>query len=133
MDVNDPGKVFVQFDREGIKRLIKGKSIPSGWLEEFETTQPAFDKEVDAWIDKGSTLFLKSIEIGDLRNARRLFKEDGLIVDASARNADGMKALHVACSKGHKEIAQWLLYCVKAELEEPDIRGFRAIHHSVRK
>ena len=131
MDVNDPGKLYVQFDRKGInERLIKGKSLPSCWMEEFQTIQPAFDKEIDAWIDQGSALLLKSVEIGDLRNAQRLFNEDKLIVDA-ARNADGRTILHVACLKGHKDSVRWLLDSVKADLEELNNGGFRAIHHSI--
>jgi len=131
MDVNDPDKLYVQFDRKGInERLIKGKSLPSVRMEEFQTIQPAFDKEIDAWIDQGSALLLKSVEIGDLRNAQRLFNEDKLIVDA-ALNADGRTILHVACLKGHKDIVRWLLDSVKVQLEEPDDGGFRAIHHSI--
>jgi len=36
IDMNDPGRVFVLFDRkEMTKRIPKDKSLPSAWMEKF--------------------------------------------------------------------------------------------------
>jgi len=89
-------------------------------------------REIAAWIDKGSSLFIKAIEIGDLRSAQFLFEKSEFIAHA-ARNADGKTALHVACIKGYKNIVLWLLEDVKVFLEQEDRGGFKAIHDAVKR
>jgi len=102
-------------------------------MKKFEKIQPPpFDKEIDAWIEKGSHLFLKAIEIGDLKNAQVLYKKDNSVVDA-ALNSDGRTALHVACMRGQKDIVKWLLDDIKMDLEKPDNDGSRPIHHAVQQ
>ena len=100
---------------------------------EFQAVQPTFHTEIAAWIDKGSSFFLKAVEIGDLRSAQFLFEKGSKFIADSARNAGGKTALRLACSKGHKEIVQWLLDAVKMDLEEEDRNGFRAVHDTVKR
>jgi len=129
--MNDPKKVVVQFDDERVYNwLDKSRSLPVRWMEEFQTILPAFDKEIDAWIANGSDLFLKAVEIGDLRSAQLLFKDRH--VANAARNVDGKTALQVACIMGHKDVVLWLLD-EAMDLEKPDNSGFRAIHHAVQQ
>lgn len=131
--MKDPDKVLVQFDRDEIYNwLDKDKSLPSMWMKEFQTIQLSFDKEVDAWIEKGSDLFLKAIDIGDLKRADLLYKKDNVVADA-ARDSVGRTALHVACMRGQKEIVQWLLDGAKMDLEKPDHLGSRPIHYAVQQ
>ncbi len=131
--MNDADKVFVQFDREEIYNwLDKDKSLPSGWIKEFQRIQPSFDQEVEAWIGKGSHLFLKAIEIGDLKSAQVLYKKDNAVVYA-ALNSVGRTALHIASMKDHKDIVRWLLDDIKMDLEKPDNDGSRPIHHAVQQ
>lgn len=130
--MNDHSKVVVQFDNDRVYNWFdRSRSLPVGWIEEFQSIRPAFNKEIDAWIAKGSDLFLKAVEIGDLRSAQLLFK-DRLVADA-ARNAIGKTALHVACIMGRKDVVLWLLDEAKMDLEKPDNSGFRAIHHAVQQ
>jgi len=79
-------------------------------IEKEQSIQPGLDEEITSWIEKGSTLFFKTVEIGDLKSAQLLFKNDKVV--ANARNADGKTALHVACIMGHKNIVEWLIDAV---------------------
>lgn len=81
------------------------------------------------WVKEGPLLFMKSIEEGDIESAQFVLNKEKQVINT--RNADGRTALHVACAKGHKCIVRWLLDVVKMDLEEPDVDGFRAIHHAV--
>ena len=100
-------------------------------MENYRTIQPTFDQEIEAWILKGSKLFLKAVKIGDLRSAQLLFKKDNTVADA-ARNADGTNALHVACTKGYKDIVLWLVDVVMMDVEKPGNDGLRPIHHAIK-
>lgn len=76
-------------------------------LEWDQAIQPGLATEIASWIEKGSSLFLKAVEMGDLKSAQLLFKKGKLIADA--QTANGMTALHVACTMGHKDMVEWLL------------------------
>ncbi len=133
IDIDKSDNLFVHFDRKGVyKWLDRSQSLPSGWLEELRTIQPSFDGEIGAWMEVGTALFLKAVEIGDLRSAQLLFKKDRSIADAP-RIADGITALHVACMAGQKELVQWLLDYVKMDVEKADRDGFRPIHHAAQQ
>jgi len=131
IDMEDASRVYMKFDRD-FSWLDKDKSLPSSWMEKFQTIQPVFSREVDDWMAKGSSLFLTAIEIGDLRSAQLLFKKDNSVTEA-VRNPDGKKALHIACIKGYKDIVCWLIDDAKIDTEMPDHDDFRPIHRAIQE
>ena len=133
IDIENPEKIYVLFDEDHIYHwLDKAKSLPSWWFEKHRTIQPAFDQEIETWIAKGSELFLKAVEIGDLRSAQLLFKKDKSVADA-ARNADGKDALHIGCTLGYKDLVRWLVDVVMMDVDKPGHDGLRPIHHTVKE
>ena len=129
--MEDASRVYVKFDSD-YSWPNKDKSLPSSWMEKFQTIQPAFSKEVDDWMEKGSSLFLTAIEIGDLRSAQLLFKKDNSVAKA-VRNEDGKTALHIGCIKGYKDIVCWLIDDAKIDTEMPDHDDFRPIHRAIQE
>jgi len=131
MDFNDPsGKVVIRFDDPEIQQLFPSNSVslPSAWMDPFQPTHPTSNKE---FLDLASIevdLFLKVVNEGDLRTAQQLHNRRG--VDAEARNAGGMTALHIASLKGHRDIVQWLLVKAKVDVNNPDYKGYCSVHYA---
>lgn len=132
IDPIDPDKHYILFDDDDIYQwLPKVKSLPSSWMESYETAQPLLDEDLVDWVAKGSILLFNAVDRGDLRIVKLLVLRHGL--DVNARNADGMTPLQVACKEGYIEVVQWLLDSAGADMEAADSNGFRAIHHSLNK
>jgi len=74
-------------------------------------------------------LFFTAVEEGDLRNAKLLHDRHG--VDAKARNTDGKTALHLATQRGYKELIDWLLNEAHVDVDQTDLKGYRAIHFAI--
>lgn len=133
IDHADADRVFVRMDNEKIHKWLykKGKSLPTNWMEPYESAYPAHDDEMDALAAKQLRLFFDVVDKGNLRVAQLLHHRYG--VDVGTRNSiDGMTALHIACLKGHFEVVQWILEEALVDLEEEDNNGFRAIHHAAK-
>ncbi len=101
-------------------------------LEPIELAVELKDKkDLAEWIEKGVSLFFNAVDKGDLSTAK-LFNLHHTIV-ADARNANGESALHVACTHGYKDIAEWLIDDVKVDLEKSSKIGHRPIHYAAYK
>ncbi len=93
------------------------------------TRSSSLREEINEWTKKGSDLFLKAVEEGDLEMAKFLYTKDREVIYACYE--DGRTTLHVGCIKGHKEIVKWLVEVAQMVIEKPDESGYRAIHHAV--
>ncbi len=131
VDERDPEKLYIHFDNEDIyKWLSKDNSLPSIWMEPFETTQPSLDKELIELAAKLQALFFEAVKRGDLRTAQLLHKRHG--VDADALDETTMNtALLVACFEGYKDLVVWLLDEAQVELEKTGYNRHRALHFAV--
>ena len=131
IDEADPsGKLFVKFDDVEIYDwLPRSVSLPSAWMEPYETAHSAIDDELLEQEKKLICLFFKAADGGNLRAAKLLYSRHG--IDAEARNLDGKSALHLASFKGHYELVQWLLETPKVDLNQLDNGGYSALHYAV--
>jgi len=126
----NPDELFIQFDNYKIYDWMgRYSSVPSSWLEPYETIQPAVDEELVELDLKAVKLFIKAVYSGDLRTAKILHTRYG--IDLDGRNAEGQTALHIACHEGHTDIVRWLLDHVAIDLEKSDNLNQREIHHAV--
>lgn len=131
---NDSGRLYVHFDGDEIYHwLSKNEALPSGWMELVESvTEPAIEKALAELIEKAISLFFNAIDRGDLRTAKLLHLHHTVVTDA--RNAEGKTALQIACLKGYKDMARWLIDEVKVDVEKPSSKtGFRPIHYAVHR
>ncbi len=105
--------------------------VNDGSVDNDQAIKSALDADIASWtIEKGSSLFLKAVEIGDLESAQFLFKKDKFV--ANAPNVDGKTVLQVACTMGRKDIVEWLIDVVHVNLEDRNRDGSRrAIHYAV--
>ena len=131
IDEKDPsGKVFIQFDNSELNKFLpKGASLQSAWMDPIQSAHPGIDKDLLDLVSKEVALFLKAVEEGAIRVAKLLVNRHG--VDPECRNAEGKNALHIACHKGYWDLTHWLLDEVKVDMEQPDNKGFRAVHYAV--
>jgi len=98
-------------------------------MEPFQSPNPSIDKER---LDLGAklvALFFRAVGEGDLRNAKLIHERHG--VDAEARNPEGKTALHLATQKGYIELIDWLLDEAKVDVNQPNSKGYRAIHFAI--
>lgn len=98
-------------------------------MENFESTEPAVEKELAELIEKSISLFFNAIKRGDLRTAKLLHLHHTIVVDA--RSTNGKTALQIACWRGHIDIVKWLLDEIKVDAEQPDKDGNLPIHYAV--
>jgi len=132
VDEDNPTKLYIHFDDVEIYQwLSKVKPLPSGWMELFGSTEPAAQKELNEWVEKGLILFFDAIKRGDLRAAKSVHMHHSAVADA--RNEDGKTALHLACWNGYVDVVKWLLDEVKVNIEEEDEDGYLPIHYAVEK
>ena len=122
----DPsGNLLVQFDDSETYDWL----LPSSWMEPFQSPNPSIDKERLDLAAKLVALFFRAVEKGDLRNAKLIHERHG--VDAEARNPEGKTALHLATQRGYKGLVDWLLDEAKVDVNQPDSKGYRAIHFAI--
>lgn len=98
-------------------------------------TQPAGKDdmvECTAKIRSLITLFFNAVSKGDLKIVQKLHKHLRMDLD-DFWSDEGMTALQIACERGHENVAEWLIYEAKADLNAPDmINDSRAIHYAVK-
>ncbi len=98
-------------------------------------TQPAVKDdmvECTAKIRSLITLFFNAVYKGDLKIVQKLHKHLRMDLDNFSSD-EGMTALQIACDRGHENVAEWLIYEAKADLNAPDmINDSRAIHYAVK-
>lgn len=128
---NPAHNVFIRFDDAEIHQWLPSDvSLPSAWMEPFQTAHPAIDRELLDLYSLEFALFFKAVNEGDLRTVKILYnRQPG--VDVEARNSDGKTALHIASRKGYIDLVEWLLNEAKVDVNKPDLKSFRAIHHAV--
>ncbi len=125
-------KLFVQFDDPSIHQwLPKSLVFPSDWMEPFQTPNPALDEELLDLASKALGLFFKAVDEGDLRLVKLLLVNYKLLDADDSRNPDGRTALHIASLKGHCDLVEWLLDEAEVDIENPDLKGSRAVHLAV--
>lgn len=133
IDRKDPGKVYVNFDDQNMHTwLLKGRSLPFVWMEPFHHVESSMEKKLADFTSMGISSFLQAIGKGDLHNAKLLNGHHN--IDVNSRNiVDGTTGLHFACRKGNKDLVSWLIDEAKANVEDEDISGLRAIHYAAIK
>lgn len=100
-------------------------------MKHFGLEDLSVEQEIAESIKKTVSLFFNAVDRGDLSNAKIFHLHHTIVGDA--RNANGESALHVACIRGHKDMAEWLIDVVKVDIETPSKIGYRPIHYAVRQ
>ena len=98
-------------------------------MDVIQPVNPVIEKERLYLASKLVALFFTAVEEGDLRNAKLLHDRHG--VDAEARNPDGKTALHLATQRGYKELIDWLLNEAHVDVDQTDLKGYRATHFAI--
>ena len=98
-------------------------------MDVIQPVNPDIEKERLNLASKLVALFFTAVEEGDLRSARLLRDRHG--VDAEARNPEGKTALHLATQRGYKELIDWLLDAALVDVDQPDLKGYQAIHFAI--
>ena len=131
IDISHPSShLLVLFDNADIPDLLpKSLSLPSSWMDVIQPVNPSIEKERLSLAYKLVALFFTAVEEGDLRSAKLLRDRHG--VDAEARNPEGKTALHLATQRGYKELIDWLLDAALVDVDQPDLKGYQAIHFAI--
>lgn len=125
--------VCIEFDNEKIQKWFKkDEHFPSRWIDPLPTIQPSVDKELVDFIESGRTLFFNAVARGDLRIVQLLHIRGGIDINIQDDN-NGMTALQIACKEGHLDIARWIIFDTKVDLEVADDGGYRALHHAIKR
>ena len=114
------------------KWFRKDEQFPSRWIDPLPTIQPSVEKEMVDFIERGRTLFFNAATRGDLRIVQLLHIRGGIDINVQD-DSSGMTALQIACKEGHTDVAKWILYDTKVDLEVTDDTGSRALHHAVER
>lgn len=114
------------------KWFRKDEQFPSRWIDPLQTIQPSVEKELVDFMERGRALFFNASTRGDLRIVQLLHIRGGIDINVQD-GSSGMTALQIACKEGHTDIARWILYDTKVDLEVADDAGYRALHHAVER
>ena len=127
-EIADNGRIIIELVSSHLMKL--SPPLHPDWIAALPVSTALYEKLSKIQLKLVALLVEASAE-GDLFFVKDLVVNYKLDVDSCHTSKDGVTALQAACRYGHCDIVEWLLKNA-ADLEIPDDKGRRAIHHAVK-